>query len=534
MPTPMTLRDCTTIVDLEALFPPRTNLPQGAEVTRIAPSPTGMPHIGTAMQAVLDRAIADKTGGIFILRIEDTDRARTVEGAVDAINAGLKWLGTTPDEGPLTGGAYGPYTQSERLPIYAICCDKLLADGHAYRCFCTPERLEQMRALQMKQKMPSMYDRRCLKLSAEEIQANLDAGLPHVVRMKIPSDQDITITDAVRGDITFHSSTIDDSVIMKADGYPTYHLAAVVDDHFMRTTTVVRGEEWIPSTPKHVLLYKAFGWQAPRFLHTVLLRDMEKRKLSKRSGDTSLNWFRREGFLSQGFTNFLTRIMWAHPEGKDVYPRSEFAALMQPEGLPSTGPIVDIKLLQFINNAYINAMTDAERKDLLEEYLTFLSDTNQTASTCVEPGLPSDEISIDTIRSMLTEIRNDPAYTAKVLSVKPGRYDRLADMILSNLYFFDATFVPATKEAFLKQADAATLQQVLETFLQDFTARPDHASDVMADMIAGGLGKKQVFMPLRLALTGQEKSPPPEEIIPVMGAERVIQRLQAALAIVKA
>ncbi len=528
------LRDCKTIADLEALFPPRTNLPAGAEVTRIAPSPTGMPHIGTAMQAVLDRAIADKTGGIFILRIEDTDRARTVEGAVDAINNGLKWLGTTPDEGPLHGGAYGPYTQSERLPIYTICCDKLLETGHAYRCFCTPERLEQMRALQTKQKQAPMYDRRCLKLSAEEVQANLDAGMPHVVRMKIPSDQDITITDAVRGEITFHSSTIDDSVIMKADGYPTYHLAAVVDDHFMRTTTVVRGEEWIPSTPKHVLLYKAFGWQAPRFLHTVLLRDMEKRKLSKRSGDTSLNWFRREGFLPQGFTNFLTRIMWAHPEGKDVYPRSEFAALMQPEELPSTGPIVDIKLLQFINNAYINSVTDAERKQLLEDYLTFLSDTAQTASTSVEPDMPSEEIPLDTLRQMLTEIRKDPAYTAQVLSLKPGRYDRLADMILSNLYFFDATFVPASQEAFLKQGDTALVQNVLETFLAKFSATSENPQAIMQEMLADGLGKKQLFMTLRLALTGQEKSPPPEEIIPILGTARVTQRVQAALAIVKA
>lgn len=528
------LRDCKTIADLEALFPPRSGLPQGVEVTRIAPSPTGMPHIGTAMQAVLDRAIADKTGGIFMLRIEDTDRARTVEGAVEAINAGLQWLGTTPDEGPLSGGAYGPYTQSERLPVYTICSDRLLETGHAYRCFCTPERLEQMRALQTKQNLPSMYDRRCLKLTPEEVRANLDAGLPHVVRMKIPSDTDITITDAVRGDITFHSSTIDDSVIMKADGYPTYHLAAVVDDHFMRVTTVVRGEEWIPSTPKHVLLYQAFGWTPPRFLHTVLLRDMEKRKLSKRSGDTSLNWFRRQGFLSEGFTNFLTRIMWAHPQGKDVYPRSEFAALMQPEGLPSTGPIVDIKLLQFINNAYINAATDAGRKDMLESYLDFLCETGQTASTSVEPGLPTEEIPLATIRTLRDEIGKDAAYTAKVLSIKPGRYDRLADMILSNLYFFDATYVPATKEDFLKQADAATLQRVLETFLNGFTARPDHAGEVVAELLASGLGKKQVFMPLRLALTGQEKSPPPEEIIPVLGAERVIERVTQALSVVKA
>ncbi|PZP39098.1 MAG: glutamate--tRNA ligase [Pseudomonas fluorescens] len=526
----MKFEDCKTIADFEKLFPPRTDLPAGAEVTRIAPSPTGMPHIGTGMQAILDRAIADKTGGIFILRIEDTDRARTVPGAVDAIIEGLQWLNTIPNEGPGFGGDYGSYTQSERLPIYAACCDHLLETGHAYRCFCTAERLEEMRALQIKSKKTPMYDRRCRRLSAEEIQANLNAGLPHVVRMKIPTDVDITVQDEVRGPITFHSSTIDDSVIMKSDGYPTYHLAAMVDDHFMRVTTVIRGEEWIPSTPKHTTLYKAFGWETPRFLHTVLLRDSQKRKLSKRSGDTSLNWFRRQGFLSEGFTNFLTRIMWSHPDGTDTYSRADFVKLMNTKDLPSTGPVVDIKLLQFINNHYISKMTDEQRTEAFREYLAFLNARGLTASTTVDPELPSEESDPALITAMLLEIEKDPAYTAKVMSLKPGRYDRLADMIFSNTYFYDTTYAPATREAFAKVGDTTLIRTVLENFTAAFTAAPENVESIMNGLVKEmGVQGKQVFMPLRLAVTGSEKSPPLPEIVPIMGTERVLQRLHHAI-----
>lgn len=522
----MKFEDCKNLKDFEELYPVRQNLPENAEVTRIAPSPTGMPHIGTGMQAILDRALADQTKGVFILRIEDTDQARTVPGAVDAIIDGLKWLNMMPDEGPGIGGAYGPYTQSERLPLYHSACDHLVEKNEAYRCFCSSERLDQLREFQIKNKKTPMYDRKCRHLTQDEIQKNLDDGLPFVIRMKVPEKEDITVTDEVRGDIVFKTATIDDSIILKSDGFPTYHLASVVDDHFMRVTTVVRGEEWVPSTPKHLILYKAFGWTAPRFLHTVLLRDFQKRKLSKRSGDTSLNWFRRQGFLTVGFNNFLMRIMWTHPDGKDIYPYSDFVQYMKTKNLPSTGPVADIKLLQFINNAYISGMSDTERAQTFKDYLSYMVARQQTASSTVDPLLEATESSLDIAEKMLAEIEKDFDYTVQIMSIKPGRYDRLGEMIFSNSYFYDSTYFYPTAEQLQKNIALDQVALVTEKFSAAYAERPDDVENIMRTIAKDlGLQDKQVFMTLRLAITGFEKTPPLNEILPILGMQRTQERL---------
>lgn len=325
---------------------------------------------------------------------------------MEAIVSGLSWLHTVPDEGPAQGGAYGPYTQSERLKIYHICCEALLESGHAYRCFCTAERLDQVRPIQAKQKVTPMYDRRCRDLTPEQIQANLDAGLPYVVRLKVPQDREITITDAVRGDITFHSST---------------------------------------------------------------------------------------------------------------------------------GPIVDIKLLQFINNHYINCVDSMARTAMLQDYLSFLSATGQTAMTSVVADVPGVEIEHKVVQQMLDEVLKDPDYTAHILSLKPGRYERLADMVPHNLYFYDATFVPARVADFLKNASADRVAEILEGFSRKLDARPAAVGEILEEMIHDmGLNKKELFMTLRLAVTGQEKSPPLGEIAPILGEFRMKERLAAALACVRA
>lgn len=526
----MKFDDCKNLNDFEDFYPLRKNLDANAEITRIAPSPTGMPHIGTGMQAILDRALADKNNGIFILRIEDTDQARSVPGAVDAIIEGLNWLKTIPQEGPTTGGEYGPYTQSERLPLYKIACDHLVEKGEAYRCFCSSERLDEVRNLQIKNKKTPMYDQKCRHLTDEEIWKNLDAGQTFVVRMKVPAHEDIVIVDEIRGSITFKSETIDDSVIMKTDGFPTYHLASIVDDHFMRVTTVVRGEEWVPSTPKHILLYRAFGWKAPRFLHTVLLRDAQKRKLSKRSGDTSLNWFRRQGFLSEGFTNFLTRIMWTHPDGSDVYPHADFVNLMQTKNLPSTGPVVDIKLLQFINSHYIHKMTDKERTEAFVAYLEYLIAHKQTVSNTVDPAVEAEECDAETIRKMHDEIVADLDYTYQIMSVKPGRFDRLGDMIFNNTYFYDSTFEYPALEKLQKHADLGRVRGILEKFSAMYEQRPTEIDLIMKEIAKElELQDKQVFMVLRLVLTGFERTPPLPEILPVLGAKRMHRRFSGMI-----
>src|SRR5579862_8882427 len=283
----------------ETIYPPR-NLPEGSEVTRLAPSPTGRPHIGTALQSILDRVIADANNGIFILRIEDTDQQRVVPGAIEEIIGALQWLGVNPDEGPNIGGKYGPYLQSERLPIYQIAAKWLVAKGNAYHCFCTAERLQELRKQQELQGQMPMYDRHCRNLSPTEVELRMSHGEKSVIRLAMPLGAEIRIADSLRGDIVFAGDTIDDAVLLKSDGYPTYHLAVVVDDHFMRVTTAVRGEEWISSTPKHLILFRAFGWSMPRYIHTPLLRDAERKKLSKRRGDTSIDWFQSQGYLPQG------------------------------------------------------------------------------------------------------------------------------------------------------------------------------------------------------------------------------------------
>jgi glutamyl-tRNA synthetase len=523
---------CKTLDDAEKLYPPR-DLPPGAEVVRVAPSPTGMPHIGTGMQSVLDRAIADRSKGVFILRIEDTDQARTIPGAVEAIIEGLKWLGTCPDEGDYFGGNYGPYTQTKRLPLYRLAADHLVAKGHAYPCFCSEERLDLVRKTQTAQHQSPRYDGHCRNLSKDEAAARIAKGEKHVIRMKIPGNETITFKDEVRGNISFESAVLDDSVILKSDGIPTYHLAAIVDDHFMRVTLVVRGEEWISSAPKHLLLYRYFGWTAPRFLHTVLLRDKEKRKLSKRSGDTSLAWFRKQGILPQGFRNFLTRVMWAHPEGKDIYPLSEFGEKMTFDALPSTGPVADYDLLTFINSRYMLAMDAAERKKTFLDYLDWMIEHKATATNTMEPDDDAIETTVEETVRLRDALKADPAYADKVLAVAVQRATRLAELIFGCRFYFDYGYVQAPEEKLAKEVpDRALRVKILTRVMEQFATDADAArlEAIMKDTAKElGLKDRAVFMTVRLAMTGEEKTPPHSEVAGILGLARVKARVQGVI-----
>lgn len=520
-----------SLSEAEALYPSRT-LPPGAEVTRLAPSPTGMPHIGTAMQAVIDRALADKGHGLFILRVEDTDKARSVPGAEEAIVESLRWLGTVPDEGPYGfGGAYGPYTQSERLPLYRLAADYLVQQGHAYHCFCSSQRLEELREAQTKAKMMPKYDRHCRALTAEEVAARHQRGEASVVRMKVPKDgTKITFRDEVRGEIAFDAKVLDDSILLKSDGFPTYHLAVIVDDHFMRVTLVVRGEEWISSTPKHVLLYQAFGWTPPKFLHTVLLRDEQRRKLSKRSGDTSIAGFRAQGYLPEGFRNFLTRVMWAHPDNKDIYDLPEFARLVTAEALPSTGPVADMKLFGFINGQYLSRRTPSELRQAFLAYLDYLITTERV------PDLDDDEtaeptLTLDTVRALRTDIQAHQAYTEQVFALEPERHQKFADIFRNCGFFFDATFREASDALLAKHApDRAKAASILRAVADTTLTLTDH--DVWDKTMRGiaaahEVKDKVVFMLTRVAVTGSERTPPLLEIAHILGEGRLRQRVDA-------
>ncbi len=334
--------------------------------TRIAPSPTGFPHIGTIYQVLFDYAFAKKNNGKFILRLEDTDRVRHVEGAEEVIKKALEWFDLVPDESPWKGGPYKPYRQSERLDIYQKYAQELIKKNHAYYCFCTRERLDEMRKKQTADKQMPKYDRTCLRLTKEEVEDRLKKNIPRVVRMKVPDDTTVAFTNLIMGEIKFDSNILDDQVILKSDGFPTYHLAVVVDDHLMEITHVIRGREWVSSTPKHFLLYQYFDWNPPVHAHLPLILSSDgKGKLSKRHGHASVEYYKNLGYLPEAVLNYLSNLVWYHPDNKEKYTREEFIKLFKLEKINSQGARFNLEKLDWMNGLYIRDMND----DLLQKNL---------------------------------------------------------------------------------------------------------------------------------------------------------------------
>lgn len=336
--------------------------------TRIAPSPTGYPHIGTIYQALFDFAYAKKNHGSFLVRIEDTDRARFVSDAEAKIYEALDFFNLSENESPRKGGQFGPYRQSERLEIYQKFVKELIEKGGGYYCFCSKERLDKLHKEQEISHKPTMYDKFCRNLSREEVEQKLSNGEKFVIRLKIPDENFITVKDEIRGNINFESKLLEDAVILKSDGYPTYHLASVVDDHLMEITHVVRGEEWLSSLPKHVILYDHFGWQKPLFYHTATLRNPDKSKLSKRHGHASVDWYKEQGFLPQAILNFLALMGWSHPQGKEEFDLQEFISLFELSDLKPVGPIFDIMKLEWINGLYMRKKSLPQLRSLLMNF----------------------------------------------------------------------------------------------------------------------------------------------------------------------
>jgi len=321
--------------------------------TRIAPSPTGDPHVGTAYIALFNMAFARKMGGKFILRIEDTDQTRSTPESEKMILDALRWLGLDWAEGPDVGGEYGPYRQSERGDIYAQYAMDLVEKGHAFYAFETAEELDQMRNDQREQGLQPKYDGRALLLSKDEIQAKLDAGTPYVIRMKIPEDGICHVQDMLRGEIEINWSQVDMQVLLKADGMPTYHLANVVDDHLMKITHVIRGEEWINSAPKHILLYQYFGWEMPTLCHMPLLRNPDKSKLSKRKNPTSILYYQRMGYLAEAVINYLSRMGWSMPDEREKFSLDEMIENFDIQRVSLGGPVFDVEKLSWLNGLWI-------------------------------------------------------------------------------------------------------------------------------------------------------------------------------------
>lgn len=336
---------------------------------RIAPSPTGDPHVGTAYMALFNLIFARHHQGKFILRIEDTDQTRSRPEYEQSIYTALHWCGIQWDEGPDVGGDYGPYRQSERFPIYKDYAHRLLHAGKAYECFCTSEELDEMREIAAKQGGRQGYDRRCRNLSPQEVKQKKDAGLSAVIRLKMPLTGECCYEDAIKGRITFPWADVDDQVLLKSDGFPTYHLANVVDDHLMEITHVIRGDEWMSSTPKHVYLYEAFEWQAPTFMHMPLLLGKDGKKLSKRKNPTSIFFYRDSGYLPEAFMNFLTLMGYSMTGDREVYPLDDIVKEFDAKRIGVSGAVFDVQKLDWINQQYlINSIPQDKLWNRLKEW----------------------------------------------------------------------------------------------------------------------------------------------------------------------
>ncbi len=348
--------------------------------TRVAPSPTGDPHVGTAYVALINLCFARKHGGQFILRVEDTDRTRSTQQSEGAILESLRWLGMSWDEGPDIGGPHGPYRQSERGESYQEHVAQLLAQGNAFKCFCTAERLEEMRVAQRAAHQPPHYDGHCLTLTAQEVTEKEIAGIPSVVRLKVPSEGACVFDDVLRGRIEIEWKTVDMQVLLKSDGFPTYHLANVVDDHMMEITHVIRGEEWISSAPKHLLLYRYFGWNPPQLCHLPLLRNPDKSKLSKRKNPTSILYYREQGYPAEALLHFLGSLIDARNDdqalighGHSTRERTRllleyFSAHCELERISVGGPVFDIPKLRWLSGQWIRRQAPSEFLQSLDEW----------------------------------------------------------------------------------------------------------------------------------------------------------------------
>ncbi|MDR1711747.1 MAG: glutamate--tRNA ligase [Propionibacteriaceae bacterium] len=469
---------------------------------RVAPSPTGDPHVGTAYMALFNKAYARATGGQFILRIEDTDRARYVADSERQITESLSWLGLGPDEGPGVGGDFGPYRQSERLDTYRPFVDQLLAAGHAYWCWCSPERLREMRAAQEAAKVPTTgYDRLCLGKTREERAALPGFSETPVVRMLVPDDVELEFDDVIRGRIA--TPRPDDQVILKADGFPTYHLAVVVDDHLMGITHVVRGEEWISSTPKHILLYKWLGLPIPAFAHMPLLRNPDKSKISKRKNPAArLLWFREQGYLPEALRNFLQLMGYPAGDNEGICTFEEFWADFDWAKIATVGPVFDVKKLDWLNGHYIRGLSDDELAARIAEHLEYT-------------GQP--EVDAAILR------RAVPIIKERLVTL-----DEAAGKI--GFLLLPAAELPIDPEA--RAALSPDAPQVLRAAGDALEALPEWTSQgiheaLQAALVAGmGLKPKFAFAPVRVAITGQRVSPPLFESMEILGRAESLLRLR--------
>ena len=477
--------------------------------TRFAPSPTGYMHIGNLRTALYEYLIAKSQGGKFILRIEDTDQERQVEGAVDVIYNTMRMTGLHHDEGPDIGGEYGPYVQSERMGMYMDYAKELVEKGEAYYCFCTKERLESLKESNAEGAAFAKYDRHCLGLSKEEVQAKLDAGVPFVIRQKMPDSGTTTFSDVVYGDITVENTELDDQILMKADGFPTYNFANVVDDHLMHITHVVRGSEYLSSTPKYNLLYKAFGWEPPVYVHLPAVMRDAHHKLSKRHGDKSFEDLVREGYVVEAIVNYIALLGWSPSGTQEIFSLKELEENFDMAGLSKSPAIFDIKKLTWMNSEYLKAMDFDKYYALAEPKL--------------KEALGDTDLDLKKIAALLQK-------RLETLNDIPGLVEFFKTLPEYGTELYTHKKMKTNDEIALSSLEAAL--PVLEN-LEDWNTTSIHDA-LMA--LVGELGIKngQLLWPVRTALSGEPTSPGGAmALADILGKEESLRRIRKGIELLK-
>lgn len=483
---------------------------------RYAPSPTGLQHIGGVRTAVFNYFFAKASGGKFILRIEDTDRERYNDESLQDLYDTLNWLGISWDEGPDRDGGFGPYVQSERFDIYRKYTEKLIESGHAYKCFCTEERLEELREEQKKNKSKEQgYDRHCSSLSEKAVAANLAEGKPYVVRFRIPVEGKTTLRDVIMGEITRKNKDVSpDPIILKSDGFPTYHLANVIDDHMMGITHVLRAQEWIPTGPLHVLLYKAFGWEPPLYCHLPLVVGKDGSKLSKRHGSTSVREFRRGGYLPEAIINYISLLGWSFDDSREFFSKEDLEKLFNLEKINKAPAVFDYKKLEWFNGQYIRMKDHDELKALLMPIL-------------IDAGIignpPSEEEKV-VFNGAFPIIRERLKLTTDVT-------DLVRFLFVDELTWNSDDAVPKKMD----KAGTIEMLKIALELLEGFDRRSEEENEVHINKAVEEKGIKlgDLMQPLRVAVTGTKMSPPMIQSLALLGEDRAVKRVEGLLAQLK-
>jgi len=476
---------------------------------RFAPSPTGYLHVGGLRTALYNYLFAKHNGGKFILRIEDTDRARFVEGAIKNLIDTLGWSGLTYDEGPDKDGDFGPYIQSQRLEIYNKYTQELIENRKGYYCFCTSERLTDLRNKQTEQKLQGKYDKHCLNLTPEEIREKLNDNTPYVIRLNVPSNEIVTVNDIIRGTVEFDSNTVDDQILLKSDGFPTYHLANVVDDHLMKITHVIRGEEWLPSTPKHVLLYKAFSWEIPVFAHLPLLLNPDKSKLSKRQGDVAVEDYRSKGFLKEALINFVALLGWNAGDDREFYYLDELISHFTVERVNKSGAVFNIEKLNWLNFEHLRQKPTEEVVSMLRAELT---------------------------QSEFKDKEFSDAYLTEVINSMRERVSFVKEFLTKSPYFFTPpiSYDEATLKKRWKEDSASLLQKLRDNFAKlGNPVKEDFENSLHNTALENNAGNGKFIHPLRIAVSGMGEGPGIFDIVAILGKEETLKRVDYAISAIK-